>query len=158
MAISYIPEGYHSVTPYLVVEDAAAALEFYRTAFDAKELYRLPMGDKVGHAEFTIGDSRLLISDEWPDMNIFGPKRRGGGSVSFMIYVKDVDRAFATAIKAGGTVDRALENQFWGDRSGTLVDPFGHKWTLATHLEEVSPDEMKTRMSTWAAERQPGKD
>jgi len=149
MSVKPVPDGYHSVTPYLAIDGAAAALDFYRDALGAKELYRLPMGDKVGHAEIQIGDSRVMLSDEWPDMGYLGPKKRGGTSVSLMIYLEDVDAAFERAIKAGAVVEKPVENQFWGDRTGSFVDPFGHKWTLATHVEDVPPDEMQKRMQAW---------
>ena len=146
MTVQARPEGYHSVTPYLLVDDAAQAIEFYAKAFDAKELFRLPMGNKVGHAEIMIGDSHVMLSDEWPDMNLRGPKARGGATASMMVYVDDVDAMFAQALKAGGTADKDPENQFWGDRMGTLVDPYGHRWMLATHVEDVPPEEMNRRM------------
>lgn len=145
-----IPEGYHSVTPYLVVDDASAAIEFYKKAFGAEEKFRLPMGERIGHAELLIGDSHIMLADEFPDMGHLGPKNRGGTTVSLMVYVDDVDRAFPKAIEAGARQVRPLENQFWGDRMGTLEDPFGHMWSLATHVEEVAPDEMERRMSQFS--------
>lgn len=148
MAVKARPEGYHSVTPYLVVDNAKAAIDFYARAFHAKELFRLPMGDKIGHAEIMIGDSHVMLSDEWPDMNMRGPKARGGATASMMVYVDDVDATFAQAVKAGGTADKQPENQFWGDRMGTLVDPFGHRWMLATHVEDVAPEELERRMAS----------
>jgi PhnB protein len=147
MAAQAIPEGYHAVTPYLTVDDAAAAIRFYAAAFGAGETMRLEMGSKIGHAEIQIGDSRVMLSDEWPHMGVLGPKSRGGPTSSLLIYVADVDSAFARAVEAGGTVERPVEDQFYGDRSGTLVDPFGHRWTLATHVEDVSPEEMHRRMA-----------
>lgn len=141
-----IPEGYHSITPYLVVDDAKAAIEFYTRAFGAKEKFRLPMGDRIGHAELEIGDSVVMLADEFPDMGHLGPNSRGGTTVSLLHYVEDVDSAFQKAIDAGATEKRPLENQFWGDRMGTLADPFGHVWSLATTVEEVAPDEMQRRM------------
>ena len=152
MTVQARPEGYHSVTPYLLVDDAAQAIEFYAKAFDAKELFRLPMGNKVGHAEIMIGDSHVMLSDEWPDMNLRGPKARGGATASMMLYVDDVDAMFARALKAGGSVEKAPENQFWGDRMGTLVDPYGHRWMLATHVEDVPPEEMERRMAAFSAQ------
>lgn len=149
MAIKPVPEGYHSVTAALIVNDGARALDFYRKAFGAQELMRMPMGDKIGHAEFQIGDTRLMLSDEWPDMSLLSPRSRGGTTVSLMIYVPDVDAAFKRALDAGGTVERPVEDQFYGDRAGTLIDPFGHRWTLATHVEDVSPEEMNRRMEQW---------
>jgi PhnB protein len=147
-----IPEGYHSVTPYLVVDDAAAAIDFYTRAFGAREKFRLPMGDRIGHAEIIIGDSHVMLADEFPDMGHLGPKSRGGTTVSLMIYVEDVDSAFRQAIDAGATEKRAVENQFWGDRMGTLTDPFGHMWSLATTVEEVSPEEMQRRMPEFSSQ------
>ena len=149
----HIPEGYHSVTPYLVVDDAAKAIEFYKQAFGAEEKYRLPMGDRIGHAEIKIGDSFIMLADEFPDMGHLGPKARGGTTVSLMVYVEDVDSAFKQAIAAGGTEERPVENQFWGDRLGSLTDPFGHKWSLATHVEEVSEEELGKRFEEWSAKQ-----
>jgi len=149
MAVNPVPEGYHTVTAYLVVAGAARAIDFYRDAFGAKELSRLPMGDKVGHAELQIGDTHLMLSDEWPDMDMLGPKARGGATSSFVIYGPDADAAFARALHAGATQDKPVADQFWGDRMGTVIDPFGHKWSLATHVEDVAPDEMSRRMQAW---------
>lgn len=154
MAVNYIPDGYHTVTAYLMVDDAAKALDFYRDAFGAEELYRLPMGDKIGHAEIMIGDTHLMLADEFPDMDALGPNKRGGATASFMIYVPDADAAYDKAVKAGAKADRPLKNEFWGDRIGTVVDPFGHKWSLATHLEEVAPEEMQKRMAEWSKQQQ----
>ncbi len=155
MAAKAIPEGYHSVTPYLIVDDAAEAIRFYERAFGATEVMRLPMGDKIGHAEVRIGDSPVKLSDEWPDYGKLGPKTRGGATSSLMIYVEDVDAAFAKATAAGGEIERPVEDQFYGDRSGTLIDPFGHSWTLATHVEDVSPEEIGRRMAAMSEEPQP---
>lgn len=146
-----VPEGYHSVTPYLVVDGASDAIEFYNEAFGATEVMRMPMGEnRLAHAEIKIGDSHVMLSDEWPDMNLLGPNSRGGATASLMIYLPDVDSAFARALKAGATQERPVENQFWGDRMGTVIDPYGHRWTLATHVEEVSPQEMQNRMANFA--------
>lgn len=155
MALKSVPDGYHSVTPYLTVDDAAAAIDFYRKAFGAQELFRLPMpdgegGEKLGHAEIRIGDSHLMLSDEWPSMDALGPKARGGASATFMIYVPDVDHAFQQAIDAGATVQQPVADQFWGDRTGSLIDPFGHKWMLATRVEDVPPEELEKRMAAWS--------
>jgi PhnB protein len=149
MAVNYIPDGYHTVTSYLMVDDAARALDFYRDAFGAEELFRLPMGDKIGHAEIMIGDTHLMLADEFPDMGALGPNSRGGPTASFMIYVPDADVAYDRAVKAGAKADRPLKNEFWGDRIGTVIDPFGHKWSLATHVEEVGPEEIQRRMQEW---------
>jgi len=153
MAVNYIPDGYHTVTAYLMVDDAAKALDFYREAFGAEELYRLPMGDKIGHAEIMIGDTHLMLADEFPDMDALGPNKRGGATASFLIYVPDADAAYDKAVKAGARADRPLKNEFWGDRIGTVIDPFGHKWSLATHLEEVAPEEMQKRMAEWSKQQ-----
>ncbi len=150
MAVKAIPEGYHSVTPYLIVDGAEEAIRFYERAFGATEMLRLPMGDKIGHAEIRIGDSFVMLSDEWPEYGKLGPKARGGATSSLMIYVEDVDAAFERALAAGATEERPVEDQFYGDRSGTLVDPFGHSWTLATHVEDVGEEEMQRRMAQWS--------
>jgi PhnB protein len=146
MAVKPIPEGYHSVTPYLVLHDAARGLEFYKQAFGATELFRMPMpGGKIGHAEIKIGDSVIMLADEFPDMGFRSPQAIGGTPVSLMIYVPDVDRVAAQTLAAGAKELRPVQNQFYGDRSGTFVDPFGHVWTVATHVEDVPPDEMARR-------------
>ena len=148
-----IPEGYHSVTPYLIVDDAAKAIDFYKQAFGAEEKFRLPMGDRIGHAEIKIGDSFIMLADEFPDMGHLGPKARGGTTVSLMVYVPDVDSAFKTALDAGAKQEQPVQNQFWGDKLGTLTDPFGHKWSLATHVEEVSETELGKRFEEWSAKQ-----
>lgn len=145
-AANPIPDGYHSVTPYLIIDGAAEAIEFYKKAFGATELFRMPQPDgRVGHAEIKIGDSPIMLADEYPEMKYFGPKRLGGSPVSIMIYVADVDSVFTRAIEAGGTVEKAVEDKFYGDRMGTLVDPFGHVWHVGTHKEDVSMEEMEKR-------------
>ena len=131
-------DGYRSVTPYITVDDAEAAIAFYARAFGATENMRLPMGDKIGHADIIIGDSHVMLSDEFPDMDKLGPNKRGGATASLMIYVPDVDAAFAKAVAAGAEIVKPVEDQFYGDRSGWLKDPFGHEWTLSTHVEDVS--------------------
>ena len=141
-----IPEGYHSVTPYLIIKGAAAAIDYYKNVFGATELFRMAGPDgKVGHAEIKIGDSPIMLADEHPTMGHVGPQTLGGTSVGIMIYVEDVDTMFNAAIAAGGQQIKPLENQFYGDRSGTLKDPFGHMWTVATHVEDVAPEEMEKR-------------
>ena len=146
MPVSPIPEGYHSVTPYLIVKNAAAAIEFYKKALGAVELYRMEApGGKIGHAEIKIGDSPVMLADEYPDMGYKGPESLGGTSVSLMVYVDDVDKIYPQAIAAGGKEMRTLQNQFYGDRSGTLSDPFGHVWTISSHVEDVSEEEMAKR-------------
>lgn len=149
-----IPEGYHSVTPYLIVDDAKAAIDFYTRAFGAEEKFRLPMGERIGHAEIKIGDSFIMLADEFPEMGHLGPKSRGGPTCSLMLYVEDVDTAFPRAVAAGATEQRPVADQFWGDRMGTLVDPFGHQWSLATHVREVPPEEMKQRMDEFSKQKQ----
>lgn len=146
MSVSPIPDGYHSVTPYLVVAGAEEAIRFYEEAFGATEVLRMPMEDRIAHAEIKIGDSHVMLSDELPEQGFLGPKTRGGATSSLMIYLEDVDAAFARALAAGCTEERPPEDQFWGDRMGTLLDPFGHRWTLATHVEDVSEEEMQRRM------------
>ena len=147
MAVKPIPDGYATVTPYLYVRDAARAIDFYSKAFGAIELYRLANPDgRIGHAEILIGTSRIMLADEFPEMNVKGPQSLEGTSVSFLIYVEDVDAQFDRAIAAGATVLRPLKDQFYGDRSGSLADPFGHSWTIATHVEDVSPEEMQARV------------
>jgi len=142
-----IPDGYHSVTPYLITKGAADALEYYKKAFGAIELFRMDHGGKIGHAEIKIGDSPIMLADEYPEMGYVSPKTLGGTPVSIMIYVPDVDTTYKQAIDAGGVELKALQDQFYGDRSGTLTDPFGHVWTVATHVEDVSPEEMEKRMA-----------
>ena len=146
MAVKPIPDGYATVTPYLYIRDAAGAIEFYKTAFGATELFRMVgPGGRIGHAELQIGNSRIMLADEFPEMNVRGPESLGGTSVSFLIYVEKVDSEFDRAVAAGAKVLRPVKDQFYGDRSGTLADPFGHSWTIATHVEDVSSDEMKRR-------------
>jgi len=146
MPVKTIPEGYHSVTPHLMVNGGADAIEFYKKAFGAVELFRFPAPDgKIGHAEIKIGDSPIMLADEYPDMGYKSPKTIGGSPVSLMIYVEDVDAVFNRAIESGGTVKEAVQDKFYGDRTGTLIDPFGHVWHVATHKEDVSMEEMERR-------------
>jgi PhnB protein len=141
-----IPRGYHSVTPYLSIRDAARALDYYKKAFDAKEMVRMQGPDgKLGHAEIKVGDSYIMMADEFPSMGFLGPQARGGTTVQLMIYVRDCDDTVNKAVAAGGTLKRPVQNQFYGDRSGTIEDPFGHVWTIATHVEDVPPAEMRRR-------------
>jgi PhnB protein len=146
MAVKPIPDGYHAVTPYLIVAGAAAAIEFYKHVFGATEQMRMagPAG-RIGHAELRIGDSVVMLADEVPDMGYRGPKGYGGSAVSLMVYVDDVDATFQRALAAGAIERRAVQNQFYGDRSGTLEDPFGHTWTVSTHIEDLTSDEMIQR-------------
>jgi PhnB protein len=145
-----IPDGYHSVTPYLIIKGAADAIEFYKKAFGATELFRMDHEGKVGHAEIKIGDSPIMLADENLEMGYKGPTTLGGTPVSIMIYVDDVDTIFKQALAAGGEQQKPLQDQFYGDRSGTLKDPFGHVWHVATHVEDVSPEEMEKRMASAA--------
>ena len=154
MAVQQTPQGYHSLTPSMIVDNAAQAIDFYQKAFDAKELYRLPMGDRIAHAELQIGDSRFMLSDEFKDWDALSPKTRGGSTGSMLIYVPNADAAIDKAVKAGAKVVQPAEDQFWGDRMGTVVDPFGHKWMLGTHIEDVPPDEMEKRGKQWLADMQ----
>jgi PhnB protein len=149
--VHYIPDGYHSVTPYLYIDGAAAAIDFYKKAFGAIETVRMSNPDgKIGHAEIKIGDSHVMLADENEPMKIYGPKHYGGVSGSLMVYIEDVDSVFQQAIDAGATVTRPVADQFYGDRTGGLEDPFGHHWYLATHLRDVSPEEMKAAMQAMA--------
>ncbi len=141
-----IPDGYPRVIPYLSVDGASAAIDFYTTVFGATERMRMDAPDnKVGHAELEFGDSLIMLADTFPDMGNQSPAAIGGTPVTVMVYVEDVDAVFGRAIDAGATVERELEDQFYGDRGGQFVDPFGHKWFVATHVEDVSPEEMDQR-------------
>jgi PhnB protein len=141
-----IPKGYHTATPYLIVKDAAKAIEFYKKAFGAAETTRMTQPDgRIGHAEIKIGDSPILLADEFPEMGARSPQSLGGSPVSILLYVKDVDALTSQAITAGAKVVRPVKDQFYGDRSGSLEDPFGHQWHIATHVEDVPPEEMKKR-------------
>ena len=142
-----IPEGYHSVTPYLSIKGAVEALEYYKRAFGAVELFRMEHEGKIGHAEIKIGNSMIMIADEYPQMDFLSPKTLGGSPVGLMIYVDDVDTIFKQAIDAGGVEKKPVQDQFYGDRSGTLTDPYGHVWTVATHKEDVTPEEMEKRVA-----------
>ena len=156
MAVKAIPDGYHSVNTYLTLKGAAKALEFYKKAFGAVELARMPgPGDKLMHAEIRIGDSIVMMADEMLEMGgtSRSPATLGGTTCGVMLYVEDVDAAWKRAIDAGAKVLTPLDNMFWGDRYGKLADPFGHEWSLAQHVEDVSPEEMKKRM---AAMKPPG--
>ena len=142
-----IPDGYHTLSAYLIVQGAANALEFYKKAFGATELCRLNMPDgKIAHGEFKIGDSIFMISDESPECHSTSPVALGGSSVILHLYVTDADGIFSDAIKAGAKETMPLDNQFWGDRAGQVVDPFGHHWHIATHVEDVDPSEFQSRM------------
>src|SRR6187455_1726654 len=146
MSVKTTPDGYHSVTPYLIVKGAAKALDFYARAFGAKEKFRLPMGDVIGHAEIVIGDSHVMIADVMDDGHK-DPRKLGGTPVSLMIYTTDADAMFKRAIAAGAKPLKPVEDQFYGDRTGVLEDPFGHVWSIATPVEDVSDEEIRRRMA-----------
>jgi PhnB protein len=150
MAVKPIPDGYAEITPYLFIDGAAAAIDYYKTVFGAEERMRLPGPDgKIGHAELTIGKSVLMLADEAPDMGALGPKSVGGASTSIMVYVPDVDATFKTAVANGGKELQPVEDKFYGDRSGEVEDPFGHRWSISTHIEDVSEEEMSRRMQAF---------
>lgn len=143
-----VPEGFHTATPYLIITNAARAIEFYKDVFGATELTRLATPDgKVGHAEIRIGDSRIMLADEFPEWDARSPQTIGGSAVHIMLYVEDVDAVVSRAVGAGAKLFKPVADQFYGDRSGSLTDPFGHKWTISTHIEDVSPEEIKRRAS-----------
>jgi PhnB protein len=145
-AVKPIPDGYPQVTPYLCVEGAEKAIAFYSEVLGATERMRMPSPDgRLGHAELMLGDSVIMLSDEWPEMNMLGPLAIGGTATTISVYVEDVDAVFARAIAAGATSIRPVEDQFYGDRAGQFLDPFGHRWSVATHVEDVPPDEMERR-------------
>lgn len=148
MAVKPIPDGYHSVTPYLIVKGAARAIDFYKQAFGATEIMRFPgPNNTVMHAEIRIGDSVVMLADEQTTSEYRSPQSTGGTPVSLMVYVPDVDKTFHQAVTAGAKTTRPIQDQFYGDRTGTLTDPFGHVWTVGTHKEDVSMDEMQRRMA-----------
>lgn len=152
-----IPEGFHTVTPYLVVRDAAGAIDFYKKAFGAEELFRLEgLPGKIGHAEIKIGDSIIMLSDEMPGGDCRSPQSLGGTAVNIVLYVKDVDQVFNQAVSAGAKVSMPLADMFWGDRFGQVTDPFGHSWSLATHKEDVPPEELRKRHQAAMAEMHAG--
>jgi PhnB protein len=146
MPAKHIPEGYPTLTPYLAVDDAAQAIDFYKRAFGANERVRMPAPDgKVGHAELEIGNGLVMVSDPFPQATSKPPKELGGTTAVFFMYVDDVDAAVQQAVDAGATLTSPVEDMFWGDRSGRISDPFGHQWQLATHVEDVPPEEMEER-------------
>ncbi|WP_211466328.1 VOC family protein [Collimonas silvisoli] len=155
MAVKPIPDGYSTVTPYLVIDGAADAIAFYKKAFNAVEIFRMEGPDqRIGHAEIKIGNSHIMLADAFPEMEIHSPKKLGGAGVSIMLYVDNVNVLYPQAIAAGGTELRPLQDQFYGDRSGTLKDPFGHVWTIATHIADYSVEELRERAA--AAMKQSG--
>jgi PhnB protein len=146
--VKYIPDGFHAVTPYLTVKNATQAIEFYKRAFGARERVRMPMPDgKVAHAELQIADSIVMLGQECPEHGSVSPETLEGSPVGLALYVEDVDAAFDRAVSAGASVKEPVGDKFWGDRTGSITDPFGHKWMLLTHIEDVSPQEMKKRMA-----------
>jgi PhnB protein len=152
--VAPIPAGYHAVTPYLAIRGAAAALEFYKRAFGATEIMRMP-GPKggIGHAEIRIGDSRIMLADEYPEIQFLSPASRGGTTVSIHLYVRDVDAVVARAVAAGAKLTRPVADQFYGDRTGSLEDPFGHAWHVATHKEDLSMAVLRKRAEQAAKQR-----
>ncbi len=145
--VKAIPDGYHTVTPYLIIKGAAKAIDFYKRAFGATELFRMEHDGKIGHAEIKIGDSPIMLADEQTEMGFKSPPTLGGTPVSILLYVDDVDSFFSRALAEGAKEDRAVEDKFYGDRGGTLTDPFGHMWHVATHKEDVTPEEMQKRIA-----------
>ena len=146
MAAQPIPDGYHTVSPYLAVDDAEKAIEYYTKAFGAKETVRMDGPDgRIGHAELKIGDSLVMLSDPFPQASTTPPKELGGTSSSIFMYVEDVDAVVQKAVDAGATVTMEVEDQFWGDRFGSITDPFGHNWSIATHVEDLTPEEIEAR-------------
>ena len=152
MPVKPIPDGYHTVTPYLILSGASAAIEFYAAAFGARERMRMAGPDgRIGHAEILVDGSPVMLADEAPERGIRSPRSLGGAGVHLLLYVEDVDARFQRAVAAGARVLRPVQDQFYGDRSGTLEDPFGHQWTLATHVEDVPDDEVARRGAALAA-------
>jgi PhnB protein len=146
MAVKPVPDGYPTVTPYLVVKGASAAIDYYKKVFGATERMRMDApGGMIGHAEISVGTSLIMLADEFPDMGFRGPRAIGGTPVSLMIYVPNVDEVFKRAVEAGAKTLRPVADQFYGDRLGVLEDPFGHVWSIATHVEDVAPEEMRRR-------------
>jgi PhnB protein len=142
--VKSIPEGYHTVTPALIVNEGQKALDFYKKTFDAKERSKMNTPDgRIGHAEFQIGDSLIMLSDEFPEMKCLSPKSIGGTSVSIFLYVEDVDAVFNTAVSLGAKILDEVKDQFWGDRHGAVEDPFGHRWSISTRKKDLSPEELK---------------
>jgi PhnB protein len=145
--VNHIASGYSTITPYLIVQGAAKAIDFYKKVFGAEEIMRMPDGNRIGHAELQIGNSKIMLADEYPDMGIRGPKTIGGAAVQLYIYVPDVDSVVANAQSNGAKINKPVADQFYGDRNGQIEDPFGHIWGVATHVEDVAPEEMQRRMA-----------
>jgi PhnB protein len=157
--VSAIPKGYHSITPVLIVKGAEQAIEFYKKAFGAKELHRayVPGGNTIIHAEIQIGDSRIMLNDEFPELNCKSPQSVGGTSTALYVYVKDVEKIFVQAAASGATVTMPIMDAFWGDRTGQLIDPYGHIWSFATRKRNLSPKQMQKAQEEWLAEMAKGK-
>ena len=148
MSTHHIPEGNSAVTPYLIIDGAAEAIDYYAKVFNATEVMRMPGPEgMVMHAEIKIGDSVIMLADENPSMSALSPKSVGGTPVMICVYIEDVDSVVEAAVAAGGTLERAVQDQFYGDRSGAIVDPFGHRWTIATHIEDLTSEEIESRMA-----------
>jgi PhnB protein len=155
--VNAIPSGYHTATPYLVLDDCNGAIEWYKKAFGATEINRMGRpGGKIGHAEIKIGDSILMLADEWPGSGSPSAKSLGGSPVSIFLYLEDVDSVYKQAVDAGAKADMPPQNMFWGDKFGKLTDPYGHLWALATHVEDVAPDEMEERAQAAMAQMAQG--
>ena len=143
-AVKAIPAGYHSVTPYLICKGASDAIEFYKKAFGAVEVVRMAGPDgRVGHAELKIGDSHIMLADEHPDMGAYSPQHYGGSPVSVLLYVENTDATVSAAVAAGAKITRPVKDEFYGDRAGTITDPFGHQWYIHTHIKDGTPEEMR---------------
>lgn len=150
--VSYLPKGYSTIIPYLIIKDAVKALEFYKKIFGATEQTRFEMpGGKIGHVELRIGDSLIMLADEFPEMGARSPQTLGGSPVSLTLYVENVDDVIERAVAAGAKIEHPIENKFYGDRMGSIIDPFGHSWSIGTHIEDVSPEEMHRREATMRA-------
>jgi PhnB protein len=157
MAVKPVPDGYHTATPYLIVQNATKAIEFYKQAFGATELMRMPgPGGKIMHAEIKIGDSPIMLADESPEMGHRSPQSLGGTAVSLLLYLNDVDAQFKQAVASGATVQRPVRDEFYGDRMGTVIDPFGHVWSLATHKEDLTPELMDERFQEFMKKQSQG--
>jgi PhnB protein len=149
MAVKPIPEGYHTATPFLVIDGAAEAIDYYKSAFGARERMRMEApGNRIGHAEIEIGDSLVMLSDAFPQSTTKAPTELGGTTAGVFLYVEDVDAVVKKAVDGGATVTMEVADQFWGDRFGSITDPFGHSWSIATHVEDVPPEEMAERAKT----------
>jgi PhnB protein len=153
-AVKPIPDGFPRVTPYLAIDGAEDAIEFYKNVLGATERFRMPApGGRIGHAEIAIGDSVIMMADTSPEMNFLDPKKLGNSPVNLFVYVEDVDKTFKAALKAGAKETQPVEDKFYGDRSGQFEDPWGHRWDVATHIEDVPPEEMQKRVEAFSAQQ-----